>query len=234
MPDDAGSVELAFNGAWTPAGPTTSTDQLVDVANIPDGGLLPQVTYSEVADGILSPLPSRTLPSDAGASARLHVQTHVGFAPGVQAEALWITYPPTGVHRGYLAGDERHRPLHERHRDPGRQAASRAAPSFQTGTTAAGPTPAQPLVQWTLASGDSRRRHGSRHQRRVVDAPRWRRLPVRLLDHRLGGHEGTSLTVPALPASLAAYAPQLRGLVGGAKRDVCRLRADLDGQRTPR
>jgi hypothetical protein len=206
MPDDAGYTELAFNGTWTAVSASTSTDQLLDVTNLPDGGVSPQVAYSEIADGILNPLQSRALPADAGASTLLHVQTHTGFAGAIQAEALWISYPtPGGITGTSLVTSA---PPPSQSGTLSIDASGLAgAPNFQTGTTASGPTPAQPVAQWTLASGDLGGATG------MVTNLGWY-APLDGGGFQNGswtivsmGTTGTSLTVPALPASLAGYAP---------------------------
>ncbi len=203
MPDDAGYTEVALSGPWS----TMFTDQYVNVTNVPDGGGAPyELKYSEVADGILSPLPSRTLPVDAGPATLLHVQTHTGFAGAVQAEALWTSYTTQG---GTLAAS-----LVTTAPPPSQSGtltldatALSTVPSFQTATTAAGPTAAQPVVQWTLASGDLGGATG------VVMSVGWS-SPLDGGGYQTGnwtivsaGTTATSITVPAMPPSLAGYAP---------------------------
>jgi len=201
MPDDAGYTEAAFSGAWS----TMTTDQLLDITNLPDGGLPPQVAYSEIADGILTPLPSRTLPVDAGAAA-LHVQTHTGFAGAVQAEALWFSQVPLGGVMGTSLVTSAPPPSQSGTLTIDASGLA-SAPSFQTGMMAAGPTSAQPVVQWTLASGDLGGATG------LVMSFGWS-SPLDGGGYQTGnwtvvskGTTGTSITVPALPASLAGYAP---------------------------
>jgi hypothetical protein len=72
---------------------------------------------------------------------------------------------------------------------------------------AAGPTSAQPVVQWTLASGDLGGATG------LVMSFGWS-SPLDGGGYQTGnwtvvskGTTGTSITVPAMPASLAGYAP---------------------------
>ncbi len=201
MPDDAGNTEVALGGAWS----TATTDQLLDVVNLPDGGGAPQAAYSEVADGILNPLPPRSLPIDAGAAALLHVQTHPGFASAVQAEALWISYPQGGSAGTSLVTAAAPPSLSGTLDIDASGLAS--APGFQTAITAPGPTPGQPLLQWTLSSGDLGGATG------LVTNFGWY-APVDGGGFQYGswtivskGTSGTSITVPALPASVAGYAP---------------------------
>jgi hypothetical protein len=201
MPDDAGLTDLAFNGAWS----TATTDQILDVINAPDAGGVPMFAYSEIADGILSPLPSSAPPADAGASALMIAQTHVGFAAGVQAEALWLSYPPAGGIEGTSLITSAAAPTQSGTVTIDAAPLSTAL-SFLTAMTTTGASPAQPGVQWSLASGDLGGATG------LVTSVGWHAA----IDGGFQngnwtivspGTTGTTLTVPALPASLAGYAP---------------------------
>ncbi len=204
MPDDVGLLDYAITGSWS----TATTQQLVDVV-YPADASIPSVnlTYSELLDGVLTPVPQGAVPADAGPGAFTLATTHVGIAQAVQVEALVgnsgmggeniavVTRAPAPTASGTVTIDTS--PI-------------RILPTFTQGTIS-GST--QPVVSWTLASGDLSAATG------VIAALSWRQP----LDG--GGFSGaswtiispgtaaSSLTAPQLPASLSGYAPAGSGAV---------------------
>jgi hypothetical protein len=200
-PDDAGNIDVALGGSWS----QSTTHQIVAVDNLPDAGVFaPQIAYSEVADGILDTLPSHAPPVDAGASAFAQVQTHVGFASGVQAEAQLLS-TQSGVLATSLISTG---PAPTKDGTVTLDASPLAtAPFFQSAVTTNGPTVGQPIVQWSLASGNLGGATG------LVTSFGWSQ-PLDGGDILNGtwtlvspGTTAASFTVPALPSSLAGYAP---------------------------
>ena len=200
-PDDAGNIDVALGGSWS----QSTTHQIVAVDNLPDAGVFaPQIAYSEIADGILDTLPSQAPPVDAGASAFAQVQTHVGFASGVQAEAQLLS-TQSGLLATSLISTA---PAPTKDGTVTLDASLLAtAPFFQSAVTTSGPTDGQPIVQWSLASGNLGGATG------LVTSFGWSQpldggqLVYGTWTIVSPGITGTSITAPALPSSLAGYAP---------------------------
>ncbi len=203
-PDDAGLLDFTFSGSWS----TATTQQLVNVVDTTDAGT-PSVnpTYSELFDGLLTPALLSALPADAGPDTFAVATTHVGIAQAVQIETLVsnsamggeniavATQGPPPTASGSVTIDI---------------TATHTLPTFTNGSIS-GST--QPVVSWTLASGNLSAATG------VVAALTWRQP----LDG--GGFGGggwtiispgtaaSSLTAPQLPASLSGYAPAGSGAI---------------------
>jgi hypothetical protein len=148
--NDAGTFDINLANPWS----STTTSQIVVEKNIPNESVWYQkyAFYSEVANGVLFPLPPRTLP-DGGALPPdgILYTTHGGYADFVQTE---IGYNPrqSGLVQAALA------------------LATRAPAPTQDGTTTVdwaplatlpaltdiqvdATTPAQPKLTWTTPSG---------------------------------------------------------------------------------
>jgi hypothetical protein len=212
---DAGVLNVATASSWS----TTLPAQTLSVAES-NAGVTAQITYSELADGVLTPLAQHTPSSfDAGLGAAALVYTHPGFAAAVQAEA----YFPNGGDLGAA----------------GTTIVAAALPPTTSGTLTLDPSPvgaaptftsvgvtlgAQPVVTWALKSGTLSASTG------IIAVTNWNG------DIGDGGTQqgtwtivspgtaGSSLTAPALPGSLQAYAP-----VAGAGENNTMVFA-IDGQ----
>jgi hypothetical protein len=139
MLDDAGYADVAITGSWATAG----TNQLVAVTQ-PDGGsIIPNLLYSEVADGVLIPQTPRAS-VDAGGEP-LFV-THPGFADFVQGEASSVSGngATATATRGKAPTKDGTMTL-DLSGFPG-------APAI-TGANATASAAGQPSVSWTLGSG---------------------------------------------------------------------------------
>ena len=215
-PDDAGALDYSIGGSWA----TAMNTQVVTATTPADASFNPQLAYSEVFDGLLAPTNGVAVPADAGPNAAA-VLTHVGIAQAVQAEAFVnlpsqagqegasvITTAPPPTTSGSLVLDTS--PI-------------TTAPQFQTASLA-GTT--QPVVSWTLASGDLSQATG------LIATVTWYG-PNDAGGFANGtwtlvspGTAGTSITAPQLPASLqAAYAPTAQ-----AQQEVVSTIVVVDGQ----
>ncbi len=200
-PDDAGLTDYAVGGSWS-----TATAAQTVYLNVPDGGVTTATTYSEILDGIVNPLPHMPPAVDAGAGAQMLVQAPTGIGQGVQAEtfaqlgsfaetyAVAMTMAPPTANGNVtldLTGEVN-------------------APMFTNGGVSAS---AQPVVSWTLASGDLSKATG------IIATWGWNTMPTADAGDQNGtwtvvapGTSATSLAAPALPAALQAYGPTAASL----------------------
>ncbi len=197
---DAGVLDIALPGTWM----TTFGVQTIQVADT-DAGATPSLSYSEVANGALFPLTLYGVTTlDAAVSVADTAYTHPGFAQQVQAEAYYsgggegiggtalATIAPAPTGNGTVTIDPT--PL-------------ASAPSFAT-TNVDFTAPSRPVVSWTLGGGTSL--SGSTALVAIVS---WYGAIDGGQDQYgtwtvvSPGGTATSLTPPALPPSLAMYAP---------------------------
>jgi hypothetical protein len=196
---DGGALDIALPGTWM----TTFGAQTIVVGDTDAGGA-PTLAYSEVASGALVPLTLHGITPDAAVSVADTAYTHLGFAQQVQAEAyfrggdetiggtLLETIAPAPTGNGTVTIDPT--PL-------------ASAPTFATSSVDF-TTPSQPVISWTLGGGTSLSSSTA-----AVAIVSW-------YDQLDGGQNqngtwtivspgttATSLTPPALPPSLAMYAP---------------------------
>ncbi len=199
-PDDAGLLDVTLPSTWS----TASADQTLYATNLPDGGLPPTFAFSEVVDGILSPLSLQAaLPGDGGTPLGM-VHTHPGFADRVQAEAFFsriaavslvgtalVSSGPPPTTAGSMTFDA---------------APVASEPAFTGGTTDQ-TNPAQPVISWTLARGDLGQMTGvvvvtswnARLDGGATQTGNWTIVSP--------GTSASSVQIPALPASLVGFTP---------------------------
>jgi hypothetical protein len=187
--DDAGVVQASLTGTWS----TQLTTQTIAPVNAPDGGVPIYPQLSEVADGVMRPLPG----SGPNFS---QFTTHVGYADFVQAEA------GTTGGQGAIATATRSAPPTADGTISLDVSSLSTAPTF-TGTNATMSTPGQPTVAWTIASGSLSSLTG------IVAQATW-------LAPTDGGASqsgtwtlvspatGTSIQAPALPVASNGWGPQ--------------------------
>jgi hypothetical protein len=187
---DAGSPQVDLGGgAWS----TNVLNETVAVMNGPDGGVAPQLTYSEVVDGVLTPI---------------QTVAHGGFADEVQVEAMFraslgvggtvvVSSAPPPTTSGTVALDT---------------SSVASEPSF-TSVTSSFPSGGSVSVGWTLSAGDLSASTG------IVALTTWNATTDG--GQQAGtwyvvspGTSATSLQTPALPVPLAAYAPPSTSTVG--------------------
>jgi hypothetical protein len=150
MPDDAGLLDVPLaSGAWS----TATTFQSVTETNKPTTGIYDAyANYSEVADGVLMPLPQRTAPADAGLPAANDLfATHVGYADFVQTELFYNPDHDGFVQEGYALATRG--PAPTANGAPVLDWSPLASLPSLTGLTIDSSTPAQPSMTWTTVTG---------------------------------------------------------------------------------
>ena len=186
MPDDAGLSDVALGGMWS----TSTTAQTVSVTN-PDGGSFPQLNYSEIADGVVTPLSPAYMMTNV-------YDTHVGYADAVQSEVSYIT-SGYSMKTAVLTGAP---PTTSGTVDV--DATSLATEPALSNGQVDGTVAARPTVTWTgnlstvtgaiamFAFNGFSADSGSQSGTWTIVSP---------------GTAATSLQAPALPAALGGYAP---------------------------
>ena len=199
MPDEAGNLEVTL-----PPWSTGTVAQTLALADLPDATASAAVAYSEIADGILTPLPQIPAPAgEAGLPPAQLVHTHPGFADAVQTELVVSPQPlytPAGIAivtagappttSGTVTLDA---------------SLAAAAPAF-TAAAVTSPTAGQPVVGWTLAGGDLHAMTG------VVAQLGWSAITDGGAQNGVWtlvapGTAASTLQAPALPSTLSGFAP---------------------------
>ncbi len=193
-PDDAGYLDFAFAGqSWS----TQLVTQSLNVTGVPDGGALPNTTYAEVADGLLTRL------QDRGGT----FYTHPGFADSVQGEAL---FPGTGV-SGVAAMTAAAPPT-----APGAlavDASKVASEPVLTGVTATLSGAGGLSIGWTVAAGNLSGSTG------VLGLTSWTSMTEAGVQSGTWtivspGTAAAQMAAPALPSALSAFAPLVSASLG--------------------
>ncbi len=195
FPLDGGVAHVSLSGAWS----TSLPSQSISVTNFPDPNLTGFLGYSEIANGVASGTPTYVnSDEEGGASATFPV--HPGYATSVQNEAN-----VSGLRGGAIAVSA---------------IAARTAPSPDGGAasfdlstllplldavTIDSSQPGQPTVSWVTEAGSLAAANGT-----VVELA-WSGTndggDVQGTWTIIAPPTATSVHAPALPASLAAWAP---------------------------
>lgn len=194
--DDAGNVDVPLTTAWN----TTSFNQVLNATLGDAGAQTAAFTYSEVADGVLTPL-TQWPTTDAGGLQVVH--THPTYATSVMFEAYNLINGGPGAVAVGLAG-------------PAPSAdgvasidvtAFTSSPELSGATTSSSGSPAQTSLSWSMRLGDLSSAFGT------VALLSWNGVQPE------GGTQsgvwtvvtatpsGASVTLPSFPSSVADYAP---------------------------